>query len=197
MPPRGYFRVFLRLPLIDSFPGRHFAKIDIRTHSATRRRCENPGWASNVYSQGYDEDIIVFSVTRNVEIEWGQCDPSGIVYNPQFFSMFDWSAAVLFQQALGMTKREMLTAFNCAGIPLVQTSAQFLIPSRYGEIVQITSTVLELRRSSFELRHRLTKDDELRVECTQTRVWVAHSETDPSKFESRAIPPEVVARLTA
>jgi 4-hydroxybenzoyl-CoA thioesterase len=147
--------------------------------------------------RGQDEEIIVFSVTRDVEIEWGQCDPAGIVYNPQFFSMFDWSAAVLFQKALGMGKREMLTAFDCAGFPLVQTSARFLVPCRYGEIVQITSTVLALRRSSFDLGHRLTKDGELCVECTQTRVWVGRSETDPSKYESRPIPPEVVARLTA
>jgi 4-hydroxybenzoyl-CoA thioesterase len=150
-----------------------------------------------VISQSRSEQNTMFSVIRDVEIEWGHCDPAGIVYNPHFFSMFDWSAAVLFQKALGMTKRDMMATFDCAGIPLVATSAKFLIPCRYGEVVNITSTMLEMRRSSFDVRHQLTKDGQLRAECMQTRVWVARSDDDPSKFEARAIPAKVVARFDA
>ena len=44
---------------------------------------------------------------RTVEIEWGDCDPAGIVYFPRYFEIFDASTAALFERALGITKAEM------------------------------------------------------------------------------------------
>ena len=29
------------------------------------------------------------TITRNVRIEWGQCDPAGIVFYPRYFEIFD------------------------------------------------------------------------------------------------------------
>ena len=39
---------------------------------------------------------------RQFPIEWGHCDPAGIVFNSQFFEFFDWSAWKLFEAALGV-----------------------------------------------------------------------------------------------
>jgi 4-hydroxybenzoyl-CoA thioesterase len=138
----------------------------------------------------------MLSITRRVEIEWGHCDPAGIIYYPQFLAMFDWSAAKLLQKALGMTKREMLSTFDCGGIPVVKTDATFRVPCSFGEVVDITSTLLELGRSSFHIRHVLTKDDTLCVESTQIRVWVGRAQSDPSKIRSVPIPADVARRLT-
>ena len=33
--------------------------------------------------------------TRNHRIEWGDCDPAGIVFYPRYFAMFDTSTTVL------------------------------------------------------------------------------------------------------
>ena len=38
---------------------------------------------------------------RAVAIEWGDCDPAGIVFYPRYFAMFDASTAALFAHALG------------------------------------------------------------------------------------------------
>ena len=38
--------------------------------------------------------------TRRLAIEWGDCDPAGIVFYPRYFAMFDASTASLFQRAL-------------------------------------------------------------------------------------------------
>ena len=126
-----------------------------------------------------------------VRIEWGDCDPAGIVYYPRYFEMFDNSTAHLFEKALGMTKYRMLETFACAGIPMVETKANFIIPNRYGDDVVIESTVTEFRRSSFDIHHRLLKGDKLSVEGFETRVWIIRDPNDPSRIKSQAIPLEV------
>ena len=44
-----------------------------------------------------------FVFRRQLTIEWGQCDPAGIVFNARFFEMFDISTWLLFETALGVT----------------------------------------------------------------------------------------------
>jgi len=137
----------------------------------------------------------MFTNSRAVEIEWGACDPAGIVFNPRYFEYFDWSTALLFQKALGMTKPEMLAAYDCRGIPLVDTRARFLIPSKYGDIIRIESGLLEFRRSSFHVRHRLMRGDDLAVEGHETRVWVGAHPDDPTRIKAKPIPEAVLERF--
>ena len=44
-----------------------------------------------------------FTFRRQLTVEWGQCDPAGIVFNSRFFEMFDVSTWMLFEAALGVT----------------------------------------------------------------------------------------------
>lgn len=133
---------------------------------------------------------------QTVRIEWGDCDPAGIVYFPRYFEIFDACTVALFERA-GFRKREMLQAFGTAGIPLVDVKSRFMIPSRFGEDVIVESSIAEWGKSSFVVRHRLMKDDALAVECFETRVWVARATDDPERFESRPIPAEVKEKFGA
>lgn len=81
------------------------------------------------------------------------------------------------------------------GIPLVDMKARFLMPSRFGDDVIVESLVAKWGNSSFVVQHRLMKGDALAVECFETRVWVAHPDGDPEKFEARPIPEEVKERF--
>jgi 4-hydroxybenzoyl-CoA thioesterase len=133
--------------------------------------------------------------SRTVRIEWGDCDPAGIVYYPRYFAMFDACTSALFERALGMTKHEYLLAYDFTGHPLLNTRSRFLVPTRFGDDVRIETAVAEFRRSSFDVSHRLFKNGALAVEGFETRVWVRG---DPvrGKFESCPIPAEVIARLS-
>jgi 4-hydroxybenzoyl-CoA thioesterase len=133
--------------------------------------------------------------TRAVRIEWGDCDPAGIVYYPRYFEMFDTSTTALFERATGMTKYQMLKAYDFVGYPMVDTRARFVIPNRFGDDVTIETTIKEFRRSSFDVHHRLLKNGELSVEGFETRVWVGRDPADASKIKSQAIPGEVLARF--
>ena len=93
------------------------------------------------------------SNTRQLTIEWGHCDPAGIVFNSHYFEYFDFSTILLFEKALGMKKIVMMKTFD-ADMPLVDARAKFLLPAQFGDVVEITSQIAEFRRSSFSVQHR-------------------------------------------
>ena len=131
---------------------------------------------------------------RDVFIEWGDCDPAGIVYYPRYFVMFDNATVALFAAA-GLKKHEMVKAYDMVGYPMVDTGAKFFIPSKWGETIVIESNVEEWKRSSFDIRHRVFKGDELAIDAWETRVWVGRHPDDPDKIKSKPIPEDVKARF--
>ena len=140
----------------------------------------------------------MFNNTRQRTIEWGDCDPAGIVFNPRYFEWFDAATATLLARALGMPKAEMVRRYGIVGIPLVDTRAIFRAPCSYGDEVSIESEVAAVRRSSFEVRHRLLRADRtLAVEGSEVRVWTGNDPERPGTLKARPIPEEVAARLTA
>jgi 4-hydroxybenzoyl-CoA thioesterase len=133
--------------------------------------------------------------TRTVRIEWGDCDPAGIIFYPRYFGIFDNATTALFETALGMTKFKFLQAYDFVGYPLVDTRATFHKPTRFGDDVVVASTI-EFGTSSFTVRHRLTLDGELCAECTEKRVWAARDQAQPSDIKSRPIPDAVLAKFS-
>ena len=133
---------------------------------------------------------------RDVEIEWGDCDAAGIVFYPRYFAMFDASTAYLLEAALGMKKIAWTKKFGIVGIPMVDTGAKFIVPSRYGDIITIETTATAIRRSSFDIAHRVLKDGKLAIEAHETRVWTGRDPDDPSRIKAVAMPAEVVAALS-
>jgi 4-hydroxybenzoyl-CoA thioesterase len=132
---------------------------------------------------------------RQFTIEWAHCDPAGIVFNSRFFEFFDWGTWILFEVALGVKPPELAGAFQILGIPLVDASARFLAPARFGDAVELASQVSAFRRSSFDVEHQLRVRGELAVEGRETRVWAARDAADPSVIRPQAIPEAVVARF--
>jgi 4-hydroxybenzoyl-CoA thioesterase len=140
----------------------------------------------------------MFINRRSVTIEWGDCDPAGIVFYPRYFAMFDASTAFLFAAALGCTKFEMLRRYDIVGIPMVDTGAKFLVPSKFGDVIDIESHVSAFRRSSFDVVHRVFRaDGAVAIEARETRVWAGRHPDDPERIKGVAIPAEVSAALGA
>ena len=140
--------------------------------------------------------MTTFTFRRQPTIEWGQCDPAGIVFNPRFFEMFDASSWMLFEAVLGVKPQDLAAAYGIIGIALVDARANFLKPVKFGDSVEIASRVSEFRRSSFDIEHKITVGDELAVEGTETRVWAVRDKIDPDKIKAVAIPQDVIARFS-
>ncbi len=132
---------------------------------------------------------------RQLTIEWGHCDPAGIVFNPRFFELFDASSWMLFEAALGVKQQDLAATYGIVGIALVDARANFLKPARFGDKVEIVSRVAEFRRSSFDVEHRLSAAGELAVEASETRVWAVRDKADKDRIRTAAIPKDVIARF--
>jgi 4-hydroxybenzoyl-CoA thioesterase len=136
----------------------------------------------------------MLSNKRSIHIEWGDCDPLGIVYFPRYCEFFDACTNALFERA-GLPKQKMLKKYAIAGIPLVELRARFLLPSAFGETVAVESSITEWGKASFSVYHRLFKGEELAVEGFEKRVWVVHPPGEKNKIKSQAIPREVIEKF--
>ena len=134
---------------------------------------------------------------RNVRIEWGDCDPAGIVFYPRYFAMFDASTSYLFEAA-GWKKPDLLREFEIVGYPMVDTRAKFILPSSFGQDIVIETKIAAFRNSSFDVEHKVYKSggEELAIEAFETRVWAGPHPDDPRRLKSRAIPEVVKRRLS-
>ena len=139
--------------------------------------------------------MTAFTFRRTFRIQWADCDPAGIVFNPRFFEFFDTNTWLLFEAALGVKMQELNSRYDLAGIALVDAQGNFLKPAAFGDEVELTSRVKEFRRSSFDVEHRLTKDGDLLVEGSETRVWAKRHPTDAERIATAPIPAEVIAKF--
>ena len=134
---------------------------------------------------------------REFQVEWGDCDPAGIVYYPRYFEWFDACTVSLLEHGLGQRKIELLRTFDIVGLPMVDTRARFIHPSKFGDVLLVESCVTAFRTSSFNVEHKLFKDGTLAVEGYETRVWVGVHPDEPERIKSRPIPHEVIAKMMA
>jgi 4-hydroxybenzoyl-CoA thioesterase len=122
--------------------------------------------------------------TRAVPVEFGHCDPSGIVYNPNYFIWFDFSVHALLARG-GLDLKALIAEFGIDGIPVVEYKSKFLAPARWGDELVIETRVVKLHRCAFDLEHRVFNRGVLAAECTETRVCTA---IDPQQGRVRARP---------
>ena len=127
---------------------------------------------------------------KDIQVEWGDCDPAGIVYFPRFFEFFDACTNALFERA-GFRKAEMLRHYGLLGIPLIEAGAQFYVPAAFGETVAVETRIVEWGNSSFRVEHKMYKGDVLAAEGRERRVWTVRDSLRASGMRSEAIPQEV------
>jgi 4-hydroxybenzoyl-CoA thioesterase len=139
--------------------------------------------------------VASFIHRRQLTIEWGYCDPAGIVFTSRFFEIFDGGTWALLEALLGVPKHELAAVFGIVGVPLVDARARFIAPVKFGDAVVLESQVSAFRRSSFEVEHRVLAGGALAAQGSETRVWAVWDKNDPTRLKSKPLPAEVTARL--
>jgi len=85
--------------------------------------------------------------TRSVPIRFSHCDAAGIVYFPHYFDMFNGLIEDWYREELGHDYAELIMAGRY-GFPFVRIECDFKIPSRMGEVIDLTLLVERIGRSS-------------------------------------------------
>jgi 4-hydroxybenzoyl-CoA thioesterase len=131
---------------------------------------------------------------HEIIVEWGDCDPAGIVYYPSYFRWCDQATYRLFLKA-GLRRDDVSSGQWRQGTPLVAAECAFRRASQHGEKLVIESHVEKFGRSSFVIRHVFREvSGVIAAEGTETRIW-ATKEGNARSLKAIAIPDDVKRRL--
>ena len=128
-------------------------------------------------------------------IEWGQCDPAGIVFYPRYLKIFDAATGHLFART-GLSAAELRRKYGVLGMPLVEQGSKFLLPCRFDDEIQVESEAGDWGRASFVVRHRVLNAGQLAVDGFEKRVWAAEDPERPGRIKAKPIPAEIIACLS-
>ena len=90
-----------------------------------------------------------------ITVEFGDCDPSGIVFHPNFFSWFDAASLHFFRDSGIPPWRETLLTHGILGTPIVSTRCDFRAPARYGDQIEVHTCISEWRERRFTQHHQI------------------------------------------
>jgi 4-hydroxybenzoyl-CoA thioesterase len=126
--------------------------------------------------------------TYPVAVEFGDCDPAGIVYFPNFFRWIDAASRHFFVSCGVPSWRETEREHGIMGTPIVDTTARFRKPASYGDRLSIETSISEWRARSFAMRHVIRRGDDILVEATEVRVFARRVAGDRHRIEAVPIP---------
>lgn len=116
--------------------------------------------------------------TRQIQIEFNHCDPAGIVFYPRYFEMTNSVVENFFNDVVGRSFASMhFGADN--GVPTVAIEANFMAPSRLGDMVMFSLEVTKVGRSSVAMTIEARLGEELRMRANLTLVWIAAMKAAP------------------
>jgi 4-hydroxybenzoyl-CoA thioesterase len=141
-----------------------------------------------------ERGVMPLTSRYEIMVEWGDCDPAGIVYYPSYFKWCDQATYRLFLKA-GLRRDDVSSGQWREGTPLVAAECSFRRASQTGEKLVIESRIEKFGRSSIVIRH-IFRDmtDAVAAEGTETRIW-ARKEGDARSLKAIAIPQDVKRRL--
>ena len=130
----------------------------------------------------------------DIVVDFADCDPARIVFYPRYFDWFDRSTERMFRDR-GLPWARMFPDYKLAGVALVDASAKFMGPARFGDRITIETWVGEWRNKVFIVEHRVHNDGRVIVEGQEVRVWGLRDPNDPEGMRAGTIPAEIVARF--
>jgi 4-hydroxybenzoyl-CoA thioesterase len=131
-----------------------------------------------------------------VKVMFGDCDPAGIVFFPNFSKWMDASSLHFFMECGVPPWRELVKTTGIIGTPLLEIHTKFMRPATYGETLQIHTHVEEWRSKVFVQKHAVMRGDDLLCEGTETRAFVIRPADRPDAIKAIAVPPDIRALCT-
>ena len=107
-----------------------------------------------------------------VNVLFGDCDPAGIVFFPNFSRWMDAASLHFFMQCGVPPWRELQKTTGIIGTPLLEIHTRFFMPATYGETIEVHTTVEEWRAKVLIQHHRIVRGDDLICEGRETRAFV-------------------------
>ena len=128
-----------------------------------------------------------------VDVQFGDCDPAGIVFFPNFSKWMDASSLNFFMKCGVPPWRELVKTTGIIGTPLLEIHTKFVRPATYGETIQIHTSVEEWREKVFMHRHIVQRGDTVLCEGTETRAFCQRVPGEPDRIQVVPVPADIKA----
>jgi 4-hydroxybenzoyl-CoA thioesterase len=128
-----------------------------------------------------------------VNVQFGDCDPAGIVFFPNFSRWMD-EASLAFFMAQGIPPwRELVKTRGIIGTPLLEIHTKFYRPATYGETIEVHTTVEDWQAKTFRQRHVVKRGDTVLCEGTEVRAFCIRDEAEGGRIRAIPVPEDLKA----
>jgi 4-hydroxybenzoyl-CoA thioesterase len=129
----------------------------------------------------------------SVDVCFGDCDPAGIVFFPNFSRWMDAASLNFFIQCGIPPWREYVKTTGIIGTPLLEINVKYAQPATYGQTLQIHTSVIEWRNKVLLQKHAVKRGDDLICEGIETRAFCIRDAANPDRIKAIVVPPDIIA----
>ena len=101
-----------------------------------------------------------------IRVYYEDTDAGGIVYHSNYLNFCERARSEYF------FKKEMLPIVDGAHFVVRKMNCDFLKSAKFGDMIEVSTKVVQMKGSSFEIFHEIYKDDELLFKSTVLLVLV-------------------------
>ena len=129
------------------------------------------------------------------QVQWGDCDPAGIIFYPTYFRWMDAACWAMFA-GFGYDAKRMRAEH--LAMPLVSADCQFLYPAEQGDRCEVRSSIEHFGARSFTVAHEVLREDGMALaRGAEKRVWARFEDGPGTRLRGLGIPEELKAALRA
>lgn len=126
-----------------------------------------------------------------VKVMFGDCDPAGIVFFPNFSKWMDASSLHFFMQCGVPPWRELEKINGIFGAPILEIQTRFVTSATYGETLHVHTSVIEWREKVLIQKHVIRRGDVLICEGTETRAFCKRMPDEGNRIKIVPVPPDI------
>ena len=130
---------------------------------------------------------------HRVTVQWGDCDPAGIVFFPNFNRWMDESSLAFFRACGVPPWRELERTRGIVGTPLLEIHTRFQRPATYGDELEVHTCIEAWAAKTFRHRHVIKRGDTVLNEGTEVRAFVVRDPENPGRIKAIPIPEDLKA----
>jgi acyl-CoA thioester hydrolase len=125
---------------------------------------------------------------HELRVRYGECDPQGIVFNPNYLAYFDHTVSELWRASeLGSWDAMVERGVD---VVVAEANVRFRSPARFEDVIAIRAVIAHFGTTSLKLELEVHRGDELLVEGWLRQVFV-----DAKTWRKTPIPDWVRAAL--
>jgi 4-hydroxybenzoyl-CoA thioesterase len=128
-----------------------------------------------------------------VNVQFGDCDPAGIVFFPNFSRWMDEASLAFFMSCGVPPWRELVKTRGIIGTPLLEINTKFLRPATYGETIEVHTTVEAWAAKTFRHRHVVKRGEAVLCEGTEVRAFCIRDPDQPERIKAIPVPEDIRA----